>query len=1375
MTSRGSINNKNDFRAGTFPNGTLVPSSANNQSAYTVISKVRLLTDGTATLTEGNLTGLNTLIVNNITVSDIAIDSITFPNLTANTALMLDSNKAIASSDTTDTELSYVHGVTSSIQSQLNSKLSSVFGTSDQINVTPSGSDVTLSIANNAIFSGTGSVGLPKGTTAQRSGSAGSIRFNTNSLFFETTSDGSIWNTIQTSSTAVTSVNGTVNRINVSPITGDATVDISANYSGQSSITTLGTVSSGLWNGNVIDPVYGGTGVNNGSNTLTLGGALTTSGAFASTFTMTGPTSVTFPTSGILMNKTLANSHIFVGNLSNTATDVAVSGDINISNTGNTTIQNNVVTNGKLFYVPGYTWKGNNNAITTGVNDNTLGTLSENVSSVLIIANGVNSILNDASIQVKQANGAVSGYLTSTDWNTFNNKQNLVASPVNGNILIDSNIGQATDSGVDISTDATFLTASNFQVPTALAVQTYVNNTVVSGSSFRGGYDASTNLFPSTGGSGGGGSVEAGNYWIIIVPGTLGGTPVAAGNTVTALVVNPGQTSSNWFIQQSAVSSVNGQTGSVSLGISNLNDVSEAGLSDAQVLIYNNGISKWTNNSISSDATIANTGVLTLATVNGVPGSTTLSSITTNAKGLVTSNTTGNLSGDITSTGLTTSYSHVVPATKGGTGVNNGANMITIGGNLTTMGTFDLTATLTSTTNVTFPTSGTLATTSQIPIVNPSALTKADDTNVTLTLGGSPSTALLQSTSITAGWSGTLSGVRGGTGVANIGKAITLGGNLTTSGTFDLTTTLTGTTNVTFPTSGTLAITSQIPTVNPSALTKTDDTNVTLTLGGTPSTALLQASSITAGWSGQLGLTRGGTNNSLTASNGGIVWSDSSKLNILSGTATANQMLMSGSSATPGWSNNTWPSTNSQGDLIYGNGSNTITTLAKNTTATRYLANTGTSNNPNWDQVNLTNGVTGTLPVTNGGTGTSTTFPQGSVVFTDSNGVYTQDNKNFNWDTSAYNLFTNSIVSGTQYTNTSISQPILGNQGTAVSINGNTVVIGSSNSLSAYVYTVTNGVWSLQQTLTDVNVGSFGQSVAVYQDTIAIGDESYFSGNGAVFVYTRTAGVWTLQQIVSQPGDSISGRSCALYQDTLLVGDVFTDGDSGAVWVYTRTAGVWTLQQKLQQISSFARQGFSCSIYQDTALVGGRDADSSLGAVWVYTRTAGVWTLQQKLQQISSFARQGFSCSIYQDTALVGGKEADSGLGAVWVYIRTAGVWTLQQKLQQNLTLARQGSSCSIYKNMIVIGGSTFDSDKGIVLFYIYINGLWVLQNMVSGTDSINEETLGTSVSLYNNIAVAGAPNFFTTGTTGIARIYYLGGSLLTNNIIAESTQSSLK
>ena len=49
------------------------------------------------------------------------------------------------------------------------------------------------------------------------------------------------------------------------------------------------------------------------------------------------------------------------------------------------------------------------------------------------------------------------------------------------------------------------------------------------------------------------------------------------------------------------------------------------------------------------------------------------------------------------------------------------------------------------------------------------------------------------------------------------------------------------------------------PTILGTALTKTDDTNVTLTLGGTPSTSLLAAVSLTLGWTGQLSVSRGGT------------------------------------------------------------------------------------------------------------------------------------------------------------------------------------------------------------------------------------------------------------------------------------------------------------------------------------------------------------------------------------------------------------------------------------------------------------------------------------------------------------------------------------
>lgn len=115
--------------------------------------------------------------------------------------------------------------------------------------------------------------------------------------------DGAVWVALSGGgSGTVTSVTGTANRIT---ITGTPTiapiVDIASTYVGQSSITTLGTIGTGVWQGSVVTGQYGGTGVNNNGKTITLGGNFTTSGAFASTLTLTGVTNVTLPTTGTLI------------------------------------------------------------------------------------------------------------------------------------------------------------------------------------------------------------------------------------------------------------------------------------------------------------------------------------------------------------------------------------------------------------------------------------------------------------------------------------------------------------------------------------------------------------------------------------------------------------------------------------------------------------------------------------------------------------------------------------------------------------------------------------------------------------------------------------------------------------------------------------------------------------------------------------------------------------------------------------------------------------------------------------------------------------------------------------------------------------------
>lgn len=131
-----------------------------------------------------------------------------------------------------------------------------------------------------------------------------------------------------------------------------------------------------------------------------------------------------------------------------------------------------------------------------------------------------------------------------------------------GTLQATTSLNIAMTTTVDgISNSATASSAT--ELMTANAVQLAIANQVSSAKSFRGGYNASSNLFPSTGGSGTLGAILAGDVWVVTTPGTLGGTAVSNGDTVLALVDTPGQTAGNWAINANGVASVFGRAGVV--------------------------------------------------------------------------------------------------------------------------------------------------------------------------------------------------------------------------------------------------------------------------------------------------------------------------------------------------------------------------------------------------------------------------------------------------------------------------------------------------------------------------------------------------------------------------------------------------------------------------------------------------------------------------------------------------------------------------------------------------------------------------------------------------------------------------------------------
>lgn len=311
-----------------------------------------------------------------------------------------------------------------------------------------------------------------------------------------------------------------------------------------------------------------------------------------------------------------------------------------------------------------------------------IGNLTDVGTDGIIITGGTGAVIGTGtSIAQHVADTTHNGYLSSTDWTTFNGKQ------ASGN-YITALTGDAAASGPGSSTLT--LSTVNANVGTigdAADVGQFTVNA-------KGLITAASNV-----------AIQITESQVTNLTTDLAGKQ-ATGNYITAITGD---------LTASGPGSVAGTLATVNTNVGTFGSATQV----AQVTLDGKGRTTAANNVTITPAigsiTGLGTGIATALAVNvGTAGSpvinggalgTPTSGVATNLTGTAAGLSIGGNAATATTAGNVTG---IVLGANGGTGIANTGKTITLGGNLTTSGAFATTLTATATTAVTLPTSGTL-------------------------------------------------------------------------------------------------------------------------------------------------------------------------------------------------------------------------------------------------------------------------------------------------------------------------------------------------------------------------------------------------------------------------------------------------------------------------------------------------------------------------------------------------------------------------------------------------------------------------------------------------------------------------------------------
>lgn len=341
--------------------------------------------------------------------------------------------------------------------------------------------------------------------------------------------------------------------------------------------------------------------------------------------------------------------------------------------------------------------------------------------------------------------------------------------------------------------------------------------------------------------------------------------------------------------------------------------------------------------------------------------------------------------------------------------------------------------------------------------------------------------------------------------------------------------------------------------------------------------------------------------------------------------------------------------------------------------------------------------------------------------------------------------------------------------GYAVSISGNTVVVGAPNDDgvagsdqgSAHVFVRSGTSWNQQARLTADNAAEgerFGYAVSISGDTILVGapDDGVAADEGSAYVFVRGGATWSQQARLTaeDPIDNDAfGFSVSVSGDSAVIGT-----PTGAAYVFAREGTTWSQQAKLtpEVVAVNDAFGYAVSISDDTVVVGAPNDDHATGfdqgSAYVFVRLVTTWSQQGKLtaDDASDGDYFGLAVSISGETIVVAAPIADLGTipnrGSAYVFVRQLTTWSQQAKLTAEDSAEGDdfGRAVCISGDTVVVGAPSDDHATGFDegSSYVFVRGgtTWSQEARLTADDAAARDQFGFAVSLSGNTVVVGAP-----------------------------------